>query len=431
MNILLINHYAGSPEMGMEFRPYYFAREWVGMGHHVDIIAADYSHLRIKNPDVGEDFQTEEIEGIRYHWVRAGRYQGNGIKRAFSMFRFVGKLWLHAGKAARGYRPDVVITSSTYPLDTYAGQRIVKKSGAKLIHEVHDMWPVSPMELGGMSRHHPFIVLMQMAEDSFCRRSDTVVSLLPNAKEYLMAHGMAENKFVPIANGIVREEWEKKKPLPEELRKKLEEIKKSCGFLLCFFGSHTRSYAIEYLIEAVKRFRPEEAGAVLVGAGADKEQLQRMSRGAPNVWFMDPVPKVHIPALLEMVDGIYIGAVKNRMLRFGICMNKLFDAMMSGRPILYAVDAPNDYIKEFGCGVSVPPEDTDALAQGIRGLLSMPEGERREMGERGRQAVLANFTYDILAKKFEDILRDGPERWAGGMTAPQKAAIHPAIRTGR
>ena len=52
MNILLINHYAGSPEMGMEFRPYYFAREWVKAGHRVDIIAADYSHLRRVNPEV-------------------------------------------------------------------------------------------------------------------------------------------------------------------------------------------------------------------------------------------------------------------------------------------------------------------------------------------------------------------------------------------
>lgn len=33
MNILIINHYAGSPEMGMEFRPYYFAKEWTAMGH--------------------------------------------------------------------------------------------------------------------------------------------------------------------------------------------------------------------------------------------------------------------------------------------------------------------------------------------------------------------------------------------------------------
>ncbi|WP_374498451.1 hypothetical protein [Vogesella indigofera] len=28
MRILYINHYAGSPRHGMEFRPYYLAREW-------------------------------------------------------------------------------------------------------------------------------------------------------------------------------------------------------------------------------------------------------------------------------------------------------------------------------------------------------------------------------------------------------------------
>ncbi len=46
MNILLINHYAGSPELGMEFRPYYMAKEWVKMGHQVLIVGGSFSHLR-------------------------------------------------------------------------------------------------------------------------------------------------------------------------------------------------------------------------------------------------------------------------------------------------------------------------------------------------------------------------------------------------
>lgn len=405
MNILLINHYAGSPEMGMEFRPYYFAREWIKMGHHVDIIAADYSHLRIRNPEVSQDFQTEEIDGIRYHWVKAGRYDGNGAARALSMFRFVGKLWLHAGKIVKAYRPDVVITSSTYPLDTYAGQRIAGKAKARLIHEVHDMWPISPMELGGMSKYHPFIMLMQLAENSFCRKSDFVVSLLPNAKKYFMAHGMSENKFVSIANGIVLKEWEEKEPLSDEIKKKLAQMREKCGFLLCFFGSHTKSYAIEYLIDAVKQFSPEQVGLVLVGNGTDKKELQKRSGESPNIQFLEPVPKKYIPSLLEMMDGIYVGAVKNRMLRFGICMNKLFDAMMSGKPILYAVDAPNNYIREFDCGISVPPEDTEELICGIKKFVSMPEEDRQAMGKRGKQAVLTHFTYDVLAEKFENLFR--------------------------
>ena len=126
MNILLMNHYAGSTEMGMEFRPYYFAREWIKMGHQVTILAGDYSHLRIKNPEVKKDFQKQMIDGIRYYWVRTGRYEGNGVKRALTMFRFVYKLWSNKRRIVKSLKPDVVITSSTYPLDTFAGQRIAR-----------------------------------------------------------------------------------------------------------------------------------------------------------------------------------------------------------------------------------------------------------------------------------------------------------------
>ena len=66
MNILYINHYAGSSEMGMEFRPYYLSREWIKMGHKVTIIAGAYSHLRKNNPTVSKDFQREIVDGIEY-----------------------------------------------------------------------------------------------------------------------------------------------------------------------------------------------------------------------------------------------------------------------------------------------------------------------------------------------------------------------------
>ena len=64
MNILYINHYAGSVYLGMEFRPYYLAREWVKTGHKVRIIGADFSHLRTVNPTVEKDFEIENIDGI-------------------------------------------------------------------------------------------------------------------------------------------------------------------------------------------------------------------------------------------------------------------------------------------------------------------------------------------------------------------------------
>ena len=405
MNIVLINHYAGSPEMGMEFRPYYLAREWVKMGHRVRIIAGDFSHLRIKNPKVKKDFQKENIDGIEYYWVRTGGYQGNGVKRALTMFRFVGKLWLSAGRIEKKWKPDVVITSSTYPLDTYAGQRIAKKAGARLIHEVHDMWPISPIELGGMSTRNPFIMLMQRAENSFCKHADIVVSLLPSAKNYFEQHGMKPEKFVHIANGIVEEEWEQKEnKCPEPLKKLLQQLKNENKFVICFFGGHAKFYAISYLIQAIQELDNRQVCLLCVGKGPQKAELERMAQpNKDNIYFYPEIPKKAIPILLKNVDALYVGAMQNRVFRFGICMNKLFDSMMSGKPILYAVDAPNNYIKDFKCGVSVEPENVEALKAGITALCGMSEEERCKMGENGHEAVIRHFTYKELAKEFEKL----------------------------
>lgn len=402
MNILLINHYAGSIEMGMEFRPYYMAREWIKLGHKVDIIAGDYSHLRKINPIVENDFQTEDIDGITYRWIKTGDYKGNGAKRAISMFRFVEKLWWNAQKIVKEIRPDVVIASSTYPIDTFAAQRIAKMADAKLIHEVHDMWPISPMEIGHMSKYNPFIVLMQMGENSFCRKSDKVVSLLPNAKDYFIEHGMAEEKFVCVSNGVVVSDWTQQlKELPEIHRNLFAELKRNNKIIIGFFGSHTKSYALEYLIDAVKEFENENVCAVFVGDGTDKERLKEYAKSANDrISFLPPVDKHAIPSLLEQMDILYVGALNNRMFRFGICMNKLFDAMMSGKPILYAVNAPNNYITQFQCGISVQPEDKDALKDGIEQLISLSPEERKKMGINGREAVKENFEYSVLARKF-------------------------------
>lgn len=124
MNIVYINHYAGSPEMGMEFRPYYLSREWVKMGHKVSIIAGDYSHLRKHNPTVSHDMEKQTIDGIDYYWLKTGTYSGNGVARAMTMFRFCDKLNKQKGWINSHLNPDVVISSSTYPIDSIPAHRI-------------------------------------------------------------------------------------------------------------------------------------------------------------------------------------------------------------------------------------------------------------------------------------------------------------------
>lgn len=403
MNILLINHYAGSTEMGMEFRPYYFAKEWIKQGHNVDIIAGDFSHLRKVNPDVKKDFQTEDIDGIKYHWLKTGEYSGNGVKRALTMFKFVSKLWLNAKKIVEEIKPDVVITSSTYPIDTFAGQKIAKKAKAKLIHEVHDMWPATLMEIGGMSKLNPFVVAMQIGENSAYKRSDYVVSLLPCARKYMMKHGLKEEKFVHIPNGIVLEDWAAPEELPAEHKEILEKLKSDGKFVVGYFGGHALSNALDTLIDAADKLKDKKSiHIMLVGSGVEKERLMKKTAraGLANVTFLSPVPKLSIPNLVQYFDTVYMGAKASSLYRFGICFNKVYDSMMAGKPLLYAIDTPNNHVKKYECGIDVVPEDVDSLTESIVSMSKLTEEDRHAMGARGKKAVETKYNYKVLGEYF-------------------------------
>ena len=65
--------------------------------------------------------------------------------------------------------------------------------------------------------------------------------------------------------------------------------------------------------------------------------------------------------------------------------------------------APNNYIKQFNCGISVEPENVDALCDGIKRMVYLPKEEREIMGRNGHNAVIKNFTYEKLGKKFADL----------------------------
>lgn len=407
MKILLINHYAGSNNHGMEYRPYYMAREWVRLGHEVTIVAASFSHVRSRQPEITGTVTEEFMDGIRYLWLLTPEYQGNGIKRFLNMLVFVWRLFLLSKKLTKEIRPDVVIASSTYPLDIYPARAIAKVAQVKLIFEVHDLWPLSPMELGGMSRSHPFIMLMQAAENYAYSVADRVVSMLPRAKEHMQEHGMTPHKFVYIPNGIVVDEWQRDVyPLPKEQRNQLESLKEQGRFLVGYAGGHGLSNALDQLIMAATLLPGSSVSFVLVGQGPEKKNLQqKVSRlGLTNVVFLDPVPKASIPVLLSFFDVLYLGWKKNPLYRFGICPNKLMDYMMAGKPVLHAVDAGNDVVAESGCGISVLAEDYDAIAGALQKLLMMTADKREEIGKRGKSYVLEHHDYPVLAKKFLQII---------------------------
>ncbi|WLI90666.1 glycosyltransferase family 4 protein [Massilia sp. R2A-15] len=404
MRILYINHYAGSPRHGMEFRPYYLAREWTRLGHEVHIVASAHTHLRARQPELmGQSRLDETIDGIRYTWFAAPGYSGNGIGRVRNMGAFIARLYRESKRLAAGFKPDVVIASSTYPMDIWPAHRIARLAGARLVFEIHDLWPLTPIELGGMSRRHPFIMMAQAAEGFAYRNADSVVSMLPKVQTHAESRGMAPHKLHVVPNGIDPGEWMDDGPaLHAHAEDTLAKLRGQGLSIVGYAGTHGISNALHTFVDAAKLMRGEQVAFVLVGGGPEKAGLQQWahSERLSNIHFIDPVVKAQVPALLQWFDVAYIGWRQHSLYRFGIAPNKLMDYMMAARPVLHAVDAGNDPVGEAACGLTVAPENPPAAAQGIRTLLGLHQDERAAMGRRGKAFVLENLTYTVLAERF-------------------------------
>ena len=401
MRILLINHYAGSVRHGMEYRPYYLAREWIRLGHSVRILAASNSHVRTAQPADAPRPVSEVIDQIEYVWYPTPPYHGNGARRVLNMAAFVGQLWRRSAAIAAEFRPEIVIASSTYPMDIWPARRIAQHASARLVFEVHDLWPLSPIELGGMSRWHPFIQLVRWSEGYAYRHADVVVSMLPNARDYMLSRGMPSEAFHYVPNGIDPAEWTAVSALDPGIEAALASVRKRGRPLVAYAGTHGLANALDVLVDAAKLLQGA-AEIVLVGDGPERQRLASRVKNeqVDNVTMLAPVPKRSIPALLRSIDIAYLGLQSQPLFRFGVSPNKLMDYMMSGCPVIMAIAAGNDPVSEANCGITVPPNDPGAIAAAVLELSHRTSEARAQLGANGRRYVLEHHTYAVLARQF-------------------------------
>jgi len=399
LKIFIINHYAIPPVEAGGTRHYSLAKELIARGHHVHIVAANFNH-QTKTPIVlnsEEQIFKRVYDEVPFIFVNVPTYQGNSPARLLNMLSFSRQIWNSSYFKCMD-SPDVVIGSSPHPFAVWAAQRMAARCRVPFIFEVRDLWPQSLIDLGRISPKHPAVRLLVHLEKYLYNHADKIITLLPGAHKYIKSIEIDAGKVIWIPNGIDFSLYNQHFP-------ELEHDK----FTVMYAGAHGLANGLQTIINCAEILDKDYGNKIvfrLVGDGPQKKEVKKMvsEKQLTNVQFDDPVPKQQIPGVLSQADAFILLLQDSPVFRWGISPNKLYDYLCSCRPVIFGVNAFNNPVEEAGAGITVPPENPEALAKAVLELYHMTGADREQMGLNGRKYVEENHDFQKLAVRLEEVL---------------------------
>jgi glycosyltransferase involved in cell wall biosynthesis len=390
MNIWILNHHALTPEMSGGTRHYDFAKELISRGHSVVIISSSFHYSKYSEmKEYGDkEYLQENIEGIEWVWLKTPPYRGNGVARVKNMLSYTHKAILIL-PTLNLPNPDIVMGSSVHLFAVYAAYRLSNRYKTPFAMEVRDLWPQTLIDMG-ISKWHPFIILLGWLEKFLYKKADKIITNLPYAVNYISKF-TSKNKVEWISNGVDISQ------IPYTIPDNNTKLK------ITYTGALGVANNLSLLIQLAKQ-KPKDIEFLIVGDGAERAKLVELSRGLDNIIIQDPVAKNEVADILSNSDILYFNLKDSPVFKYGISSNKLFDYMASGRIVIFSSNAKNNPIKECNGGLTIEPDNIKALQNAIKQIRNMSYEQRVQIGKNSRKYCEQNYDIKVLVDKLERVL---------------------------
>lgn len=286
---------------------------------------------------------------------------------------------------ALAIQSDVILAMTDPPVAGIAGSVVARITGRPFVYNIRDLYP--DMAIGGqIVRPNFWIRRWERMHRKALRSAARVIVLGEDMRDRILAKGVDPARVVIVRDGA---------SIPESLEPPdnpiAREIRGDFRFVLVHAGNLGFYGAWRTLIRAARSLESDGVGLVFVGEGARKSEIEAEAAGCRAVRFLPFYPAKNLSSVLASGD-LHVVTVK-RGLEGVVVPSKLYPLLAAGRPILGVAPPETDVVRilsRFGCGVSADPDDAEAVAQAVRGVLLAPE----RLGQMGLRARAASVFYD-------------------------------------
>lgn len=367
MKIVLLTQYY-RPEMGApQSRLYEMLRGLKDLGAEVSVVTAmpNYPEGRIFKGYRGKFSIREEVDGldVKRYWLYASNSR-KPLPRIFSMLSFSFTSLFSLGFIRRR-KPDILIVESPPLTLALSGWILARLSGSKLVSNISDLWPLSALELGAMSKGRLYRFLEKL-ETFVYSRSAAVLGQSQEIVDYISAGG--HNSYL-FRNGV---DYSRFADIPVN---RIGGDRKA----IVYAGLLGVAQGILNICKSVD-FGKLGLEFHIFGAGAEKEDIMEFISRNPDrgIVYNGVVKREEIPAMLKRYDAALIPLTKNI---YGAVPSKIYEAMAAGLPIIFSGEGEGArIIQENKLGWVNHPTDMKQLEANIREFATSSIDEIRARG---------------------------------------------------
>jgi len=400
MKIWILNHYAIPPNSAGGTRHFDLAKRWLRQGHQVTIFSSNFDYMKRAASHSTEKCTRELADLVEFVRIKTRPYSKNDIRRFLGMMDYAFNV-LSCVNDNDMEKPDIIIGSMVHHFAVVAAYQLSRKYQTPFVLEVRDLWPETLVEMGALSDYHPFVLLLKALNKFLFPRASHVVSVPPFVHERIIHYGVPRTRITHLPNFVDVERFS---------HNKIEIEREENPFVVMYAGLHGPSNGLDVVLKSAYVLQQKQIKDIqfwLVGDGPEKAALIRLSQqlGLSNVKFYQSMPKNEVGILMQKASAFVFHLRDLPVLAtYGISANKLFDYMAVGRPVIFACRSRNNPVADANGGITIPPENPQAMADAILQLFRMSPDELKQMGRNARQYVVRNHSADVVAEKYLKLL---------------------------